>query len=141
MLTVAHGEVAAELAKANAPQSAYWAIAGVLVLLIAVMSLGAVFFYTLFEIVRSVDKGDTFDPANARRLAKMGWLSVAAQLLTIPLGAIALWAEKILPDGDGAFETDFGFGGGGIVLTLVLFILARVFRQGAAMREDLEGTV
>ena len=29
----------------------------------------------------------------------------------------------------------------GLVLTLVLFILARVFRLGTAMRDDLEGTV
>ena len=29
----------------------------------------------------------------------------------------------------------------GILLVLILFILARVFRHGAAMREDLEGTV
>ena len=38
-------------------------------------------------------------------------------------------------------DTDFGFDGGGILLILILFILARVFRHGAAMREDLEGTV
>ena len=29
----------------------------------------------------------------------------------------------------------------GFLIVLVLFILARVFRHGAAMREDLEGTV
>ena len=29
----------------------------------------------------------------------------------------------------------------GLAVGLVLFILARVFRQGAAMRADLEGTV
>ena len=29
----------------------------------------------------------------------------------------------------------------GILLALVLFILARVFREGAAMRSELEGTV
>ena len=36
---------------------------------------------------------------------------------------------------------DGGLDGGSILLTLILFILARVFRHGAAMREDLEGTV
>ena len=29
----------------------------------------------------------------------------------------------------------------GILLALILFILARVFRHGARMRDDLEGTV
>ena len=36
-------------------------------------------------------------------------------------------------------EASFDFGG--LILILTLFILARVFRHGAAMREDLEGTV
>jgi hypothetical protein len=38
-------------------------------------------------------------------------------------------------------DFDFGVSLGGLLLALTLFILARVFRQGAAMREDLEGTV
>ena len=38
-------------------------------------------------------------------------------------------------------RADFGFSGGGLLLMLVLFILARVFRRGAEMREELEGTV
>ena len=37
--------------------------------------------------------------------------------------------------------SDFGITLDGILLAVILFILARVFRQGAAMREDLEGTV
>ena len=36
---------------------------------------------------------------------------------------------------------DIEFSLTGVLLALVLFILARVFRHGAAMREDLEGTV
>ena len=36
---------------------------------------------------------------------------------------------------------DGGFDMTALLLTVILFILARVFRHGAAMREDLEGTV
>jgi hypothetical protein len=35
----------------------------------------------------------------------------------------------------------FAFWLGGVILSLTLFVLARVFRKGTDMREDLEGTV
>ena len=34
-----------------------------------------------------------------------------------------------------------GGDGSGVILVLVLFVLARVFRKGTEMREELEGTV
>lgn len=47
---------------------------------------------------------------------------------------------------DEAHELHAEVGGGGIdasgiLLVILLFILARVFRKGTEMREDLEGTV
>jgi hypothetical protein len=39
------------------------------------------------------------------------------------------------------FDIGFGLSPAGVAFVLLLFILARVFRQGAAMRDDLEGTV
>jgi hypothetical protein len=61
--------------------------------------------------------------------------------MALVVGGIAAWlqpyAEKVGAD----FTTNADFGGGGLLLTLVLFILARVFRKGAEMRADLEGTV
>jgi hypothetical protein len=43
--------------------------------------------------------------------------------------------------GRGLFSTGGGISFGGFLLALVLFILARVFRKGTEMREELEGTV
>jgi hypothetical protein len=43
--------------------------------------------------------------------------------------------------GDRGNDVDFGLSFGGVLLALVLFILARVFRKGAEMRAELEGTV
>ena len=40
-----------------------------------------------------------------------------------------------------SISVDADFSTNGLLLALVLFILARVFRTGAKMREDLEGTV
>jgi hypothetical protein len=98
------------------------------------------FTLELRGIVRSVEHGDPFEPANADRLSRMGWLTVAAFALGIVIGSIVAWIKSVA-EGAGDIDVDFGLGGGGIMLILVLFILARVFRQGAAMREELEGTV
>lgn len=117
---------------------------GGLLLIVAIM-LGALFLFfgKLRAIIDTVADGDPFVPANAERLNKMAWLLLVAQLLTWPLGALALiladWAQK-LDDVDIHLELN-GLDLSGILMVLVLFILARVFRQGAAMRADLEGTV
>ena len=72
----------------------------------------------------------------------MGWIALGSQVVMIPLGALLHWIAVITRDMRNVrIEADFGLSGGMILLTLVLFILARVFRHGAAMREDLEGTV
>lgn len=109
----------------------------------ALLGLMVWFLINLRRIVDSVRDGDPFAPINADRLARMGWIAVGGQLAAIPLGAMALYLESTIGDANDKahVNTDFGFDGGGILLILVLFILARVFRLGAAMREDLEGTV
>ena len=88
-------------------------------------------------VIESVGAGDPFAPVNATRLARMGWLMIGVQLSSVPIGALAMWIGERVKDVD--FE--FGISGQGIMLALVLFILARVFRHGAAMRDELEGTV
>jgi hypothetical protein len=140
LLTFQRGEFIAELAAQEAPAAAYWLILLVVVLVGAIVGAGIRFLLELRGIVKSVDRGDPFEPANADRLSRMGWLSVAAYGLALVAGAIVAWLQRVVPDARGA-DIDFSADSGGILLILVLFILARVFRQGAAMREELEGTV
>lgn len=100
------------------------------------------FLVLLRRIVNTVGEGDPFVPENADRLSRMGWIAVGTQLLAIPMGAMVLWLAEVFKEADDIHvDADMGIDGGAIVLILVLFILARVFRRGAAMREDLEGTV
>lgn len=142
LLTVQRGEILADLARAGAPDSAYWAVVAALVLIGGLMLLALRFVLELSDIVRSVDKGDPFEPANARRLQRMGWLTVGLYALGLLLGAIVAWIRTVAEDaGPLDVDADFDLGGGGILLILTLFVLARVFRHGAAMREELEGTV
>ncbi|MFZ9396374.1 MAG: DUF2975 domain-containing protein [Erythrobacter sp.] len=111
----------------------------------AMLVLGVCFMELLRRIVRTVGTGDPFIPENAKRLSRMGWIGVAAHLVILPLGGVAMWLMELVEDTpvaeDIRFDIDFGLDFSGILLVLILFILARVFRTGADMREDLEGTV
>lgn len=117
-------------------------IVGVMLIGLAIVAMLFVFFGRLRRIIGTVGEGDPFQPANADRLSQMGWLMLTIQLLTIPAAALGLqlarFAEQIESE---KISVDGGIDGTGILLTIILFILARVFRRGAAMREDLEGTV
>ena len=97
------------------------------------MGVLAIFVALMRRIVASVAEGDPFLPVNASRLYKMGWLGVGIAALTTALSVAATQVDGSPGD------LDFDFSA--LVLALSLFILARVFRHGAAMREDLEGTV
>lgn len=99
------------------------------------------FFYLLMKITDTVRDGDPFIPENARRLTLMGWTAIAGHLWAFALAIPGLWFASSLKDRGETVDVDASFGGGGVILILVLFVLARVFRHGAAMREDLEGTV
>jgi hypothetical protein len=91
----------------------------------------------LLAIVETVRAGDPFVAANASRLQAIAWALLALQCLSLVIGAIA-----------GAVSTpahpvnvDAGFSISGWLAVLLTFLLARVFAEGALMREDLEGTV
>lgn len=117
-------------------------VAGLLVLGIIIVGCAFVFFGKLRKIIATVGEGDPFVPVNADRLNIMGWLALAAQVLVLPLSALAVFVAKWAEELDHSeFHFDAGIDLSAILLVVVLFILARVFRHGAAMREDLEGTV
>ena len=139
--------VLAELAKkgVDAGPEVIGAILILLAGVAALLALGVYFLVLLRRIVLSVGDGDPFIPENAERLSRMGWTVLVGQVASIPVGAMVLWIASVVEDStDDAvadLRADFGFSGGGLLLMLVLFILARVFRRGAEMREELEGTV
>ena len=119
------------------------AVIAILMLLASILSALFVFFGQLRAVIASVGTGDPFIPENARRLGVMAWLLVAVQVLAVPVGALRLYlANRVEGASPGGEQLDFSiFDLTGILVAIVLFILARVFRHGAAMRDDLEGTV
>ena len=101
-----------------------------------------VFFGKLRAIISSVGEGDPFIPENADRLNLMAWLLLGIQVLMIPAMGMGLMFAKWADSAENAEITiDAGLDIEGILMVIILFILARVFKHGASMREDLEGTV
>ena len=141
LLTVGHADLAAEIARSGAPVYTYWLVVMAMLVGMAILFLANRFLRELVGIINSVDEGDPFHPLNAARLSRMGWISVIGHLLVVPVLIFAVWAtpylEAVHNDSHISGRFDFGM----ILLTLILFILARVFRRGAEMREELEGTV
>ncbi len=119
-----------------------WSIAALLLLGLALIAAAFVFFGKLRAIINSVGDGDPFAPENAERLTAMAWLSLGAYGIMAVMAGVAFsmasWIEQM---DDADMSMDVGLDLTGILMIIILFILARVFRHGAAMREDLEGTV
>ncbi|MEW9855147.1 DUF2975 domain-containing protein [Novosphingobium sp. M1R2S20] len=121
-----------------------WALAGLLVFVIALLLVLFRIFQLLKRIVSTVGEGDPFVPENATRLTQMAWLTLAVQLVTLPISGFADWIDEAFadaPEVHSDITINAGLSGNGLLLMLILFILARVFRKGAAMRAELEGTV
>jgi hypothetical protein len=91
----------------------------------------------LLAIVETVRAGDPFVAANAHRLQAIAWALVALQLLSLAIGAIA----RTVSTPAHPVDVDAGFSISGWLAVLLTFLLARVFAEGARMRDDLEGTV
>jgi hypothetical protein len=132
-----HDQVIAWVVGKGAPAATIWALAVLPALTAGIAVLGFYFMRHLYRIIGTVGEGDPFVPANAQRLSAMGWISVAVHVVAIPLSVISGWVENVTKDMH--FRADLPLSG--LFLALVLFILARVFREGTRMREDLEGTV
>ncbi|WAC60678.1 DUF2975 domain-containing protein [Brevundimonas sp. SL130] len=88
----------------------------------------------LRRILLSVNQGDAFELANVKRLQAVGFGLLGIQLTALMLVFVA-------PQAIGQSAIDYKFDLGSWLGILVVFILAEVFRQGAAMRDEQLTTV
>ena len=88
----------------------------------------------LRRILLSVNQGDAFEFANVKRLQAVGFGLVGIQLTALMLSIVA-------PQAIGQSASDYDFDLGSWLGILVVFILAEVFRQGSAMRDEQLTTV
>ncbi|MGZ8348220.1 MAG: DUF2975 domain-containing protein [Allosphingosinicella sp.] len=91
----------------------------------------------LLAMVATVRAGDPFVAANASRLQAIAWALLALQLLGLVVAAIT----RAISTPAHPVDIEAGFSINGWLAVLLTFVLARVFAEGAQMREDLEGTV
>jgi len=137
------GEVAAELAQEGVvgrTGSLILRLEGLFLGILIMLVVIGFFLLDLWRILMSVAAGDPFVPINSVRLTRMAWLALAGQVWAVALGLYGAWMVAQL-DGLTDADLDIGIDGGGILLILVLFVLARVFRHGTQLREDVEGVV
>ena len=91
----------------------------------------------LLAMVATVRQGDPFVADNAERLRALAWILLALQLLSLLVAAIA----EAVSTPEHPLDLDAGFSTTGWLAVLLTFVLARVFAEGALMRDELEGTV
>jgi hypothetical protein len=91
----------------------------------------------LLRMVETVRRGDPFVADNAYRLNAIAWFLLALQLIGMIIGGIG----EAISTPQFPVELDAGFSVNGWLAVILTFVLARVFAEGALMREDLEGTV
>jgi hypothetical protein len=104
---------------------------------LAAIPLNYVVLKRLLAIVETVRAGDPFVAANANRLQAIAWALLTLQLLSLVIGAIG----KTVSTPAHPVHLDAGFSISGWLAVLLTFLLARVFAEGALMRDELEGTV
>jgi hypothetical protein len=91
----------------------------------------------LLTIIETVRLGDPFVAANAVHLRAIAWALLAVQVFSLIIGAIA----EALSTAARPIDVDAGFSISGWLAVLLTFVLARVFAEGALMRQDLRGTI
>jgi hypothetical protein len=101
-------------------------------------------FRATSAIIASAMSDDPFVDENANRLSRIGWLLVGLA----GLQAATVMIARPLIEKIEASSADINIEGVGLdtspisILTILLvFVLAQIFRQGAQMRSELEGTI
>jgi hypothetical protein len=128
---------ALELSPSPEAERLIFGLRAIAVLGLVAIPLNYVVLRRLLAIVETVRAGDPFVAANASRLQTIAWALLALNVLSIVIGAIA----DAVSTPAHPLHIDAGFSINGWLAVLLTFLLARVFAEGALMREDLEGTV
>jgi len=96
-----------------------------------------VVFFQLRAIVDTVRAGDPFVRANSLRLRRIAWAVFGLELLHLAVGFVAARSATSVQPLDIGWSVSVT----PWVAVLLLFVLARVFDEGARMRADLAGTI
>ncbi|HYI47064.1 MAG TPA: DUF2975 domain-containing protein [Allosphingosinicella sp.] len=118
-------------------QRLIWGLRAVAALGLVTIPINNMILKRLLAMVDTVRMGDPFVATNARRLQGIAWALLALQLIGLVIAIIG----KLISTPAHPVDFDTSFSLNGWLAVLLTFVLARVFAEGAGMREDLEGTV
>ena len=88
----------------------------------------------LRAIVATVQDGDPFVAANARRLTAIAWALLGIQIVDLGFGIVSMTSDLDQ-------EMPWSFALTPWLAVLLLFVLARVFEHGTRMRDELAATI
>jgi hypothetical protein len=89
----------------------------------------------LLAMVATVRAGDPFVPENGARMKRIAWCMLGLQLFDLACGAMAAAMNAA------GSNIDWSFSATGWVGVALLFVLARVFEEGARIRAELEAMI
>ena len=110
---------------------------GIMLLGILAVPFAHVVFTRLLAIVETVEEGEPFVVGNAARLQTIAWAVLGLELTHVVVGIVAARASA----GTQKLDIHWDFSVTRSLAILLLFVLARVFDQGARMRDELAATV
>ena len=93
-------------------------------------------FTRLIAMIDATKAGAAFTLDNARRLRAIGWWLLATQVIDAGYGWLSFEMSRTSGEVFGWQPSLTAW-----LAVLLLFILARIFEQGAAMRDELEQTI
>jgi hypothetical protein len=110
---------------------------GIMIIGILAAPVAHVIYTRLLAIVETVSDRDPFVVENAARLQSIAWAIVGLELMHVAVVILAngVWVGTQKVDIGGKFSVTPW------LTILLLFVLARVFDQGARMRDELAATV
>jgi hypothetical protein len=114
-----------------------WGMRAIAVIGLFTIPLYHLILTRLLAMVGTVRAGDPFVLANAARLQAIAWVLIVLQLLGIAIAIIV----RMISTPAHPINISAGPSIAGLLAILLTFVLARVFAEGARMRDDLEGTV
>ena len=109
----------------------------VLLIVLPVAAAAHVIFVQLLAMLGSTAAGDSFSPANADRLVRIGWALLAIQLLDLLFGAVVFQVERQIGNQASGWAPTLT----GWLAVLLVFVLARIFREGTRLRSEAELTI
>jgi hypothetical protein len=101
------------------------------------MLLAHPLFTALLRMLDTVAAGDPFVSVNADRLRTVAWCLLGIQLCDIGFGI----AGAVMDTAAGERISSWSPGLTGWIAVLLVFVLARVFREGARLRSEAELTI